>query len=282
MKVFVTGGSGYVGGPTIRALVRNGHQVAALARTDNSVSAVEASGAVAVRGALTDTDVLREQASLADAAIHLGMANERTAEVDLVAAQAMQDGLADRGAYVHTGGTWVFGNTDGVADETHPMSPPALTSWRLDNEKQVLANGGRPVIVMPGLVYGNNGGLIQAFYVDPARRDGELPQIGDGSTHWALVHVEDLADLYVRALNAKPRSVFVGVDDQNPTIADVSRALAHAAGVPVRAMDLAEATRRMGPIAEAFALDQQLTGAKARRELGWQPRHTDAVAELAL
>lgn len=282
MKVFVTGGSGYVGGPTIRALVRNGHEVAALARTDNSVSAVEASGAVAVRGALTDTDVLREQASLADAAIHLGMANERTAEVDLAAAQAMQDGLADRGAYVHTGGTWVFGNTDGVADETHPMSPPALTSWRLDNEKQVLANGGRPVIVMPGLVYGNNGGLIQAFYVDPARRDGELPQIGDGSTHWALVHVEDLADLYVRALNAKPRSVFVGVDDQNPTIADVSRALAHAAGVPVRAMDLAEATRRMGPIAEAFALDQQLTGAKARRELGWQPRHTDAVAELAL
>ncbi|MEV6610436.1 NAD-dependent epimerase/dehydratase family protein [Kutzneria sp. NPDC051319] len=282
MKVFVTGGSGYVGGPTIRALVRNGHQVAALARADNSVSAVEASGAVAVRGALTDTDVLREQASLADAAIHLGMANERTAEVDLAAAQAMQDGLADRGPYVHTGGTWVFGDTDGVADETHPMSPPALTSWRLDNEKQVLANGGRPVIVMPGLVYGNNGGLIQAFYVDPARRDGELPQIGDGSTHWALVHVEDLADLYVRALTAKPRSVFVGVDDQNPTIADVSRALAHATGVPVRAMDLAEATRRMGPIAEAFALDQQLTGAKARRELGWQPRHTDAVAELAL
>jgi hypothetical protein len=38
----------------------------------------------------------------------------------------------------------------------------------------------------------------------------------------------------------------------------------------------------MGPIAEAFALDQRLTAAKARRELGWQPRHTDAVAELAL
>jgi nucleoside-diphosphate-sugar epimerase len=146
----------------------------------------------------------------------------------------------------------------------------------------VLAHGGRPVIVMPGLVYGNNGGLIEAFYLDPARKDGELIQIGDGSTHWALVHVEDLADLYVRALNAKPRSVFVAVDDQNPTIADVSRSLAHAAGVPVKSVDLAEATRRMGPIAEAFALDQRLTAAKARRELGWQPRHTDAVAELAL
>jgi nucleoside-diphosphate-sugar epimerase len=183
---------------------------------------------------------------------------------------------------VHTGGTWVFGDTDGIADETHPMSPPALTSWRLDNEKQVLANGGRPVIVMPGLVYGNNAGLIEAFYLGPARRAGELIQIGDGHTHWALVHVEDLADLYVRALDAKPRSVFVGVDDQNPTIAEVSRSLAHAAGVPVNAVDLGEATRQLGPIAEAFALDQRLTAAKARRELGWQPRHTDAVAELAL
>ncbi|GAA3432901.1 NAD-dependent epimerase/dehydratase family protein [Kutzneria kofuensis] len=282
MKVFVTGGSGYVGGPTIRALVRHGHEVTALARSDNSVTAVEAAGATAVRGALTDTDVLREQASRADAVIHLGMAGERTAEVDLAAAQAMQDGLADRGTYVHTGGTWVFGDTDGVADETHPMAPPALTAWRLDNEKQVLAHGGRPVIVMPGLVYGNGGGLIEAFYVDPARRDGELAQIGDGSTHWALVHVDDLAELYVRALDAKPRSVYVGVDDQNPTIAEVSRALAHAVGVPVKRIDLAEATERMGPIAEAFALDQQLTSAKARRELGWAPRHTDAVAELAL
>ena len=281
MKVFLTGGSGYVGRPTIEALVRHGHEVTALARSERSKAAVEAAGATAVDGGLTDTNVLREQASRADAAIHLGMAESRTAEVDLAAATAMQDGLADRGPYVHTGGTWVFGNTNGVADETHPMAPPALTAWRLDNEKQVLAHGGRPVIIMPGLVYGHHAGLIQAFYLDPAREDGFVAQIGDGSTHWALVHVDDLADLYVRALDAPPRSVYVGVDDQNPTIGEVSRALAEAAGEPVRAIDLTEATEKMGPIAEAFALDQRLTSAKARRELGWAPTHADAVTELA-
>ncbi|MFC0435197.1 NAD-dependent epimerase/dehydratase family protein [Kutzneria buriramensis] len=280
MKVFLTGGSGYVGRPTIQALTRHGHQVAALARTDESAALVEAAGAIAVRGELTNTDVLREQATLADAVIHLGMAGVNTAEVDLAAARAMQDGLADRGPYIHTGGTWVFGDTDGVADETHPMAPPALTSWRLDNERQVLDHGGRPVIVMPGLVYGNHGGLIEAFYVEPARKDGELLQIGDGSTHWALVHVEDLAELYVRALDAKPRSVYVGVDDQNPTTGDVSRVLAKSLDVPVREVTEAEAAERMGPIAEAFALDQRLTAAKARRELGWLPKHTDALAEL--
>jgi nucleoside-diphosphate-sugar epimerase len=280
MKVFLTGGSGYVGRPTIQALTRHGHQVTALARTDESAVLVEAAGATAVRGELTDTGVLREQAALADAAIHLGMAGVNTALVDLAAAQAMQNGLADRGPYIHTGGTWVFGDTDGIADETHPMAPPALTAWRLDNERQVLAHGGRPVIIMPGLVYGDHGGLIEAFYLQPARKDGELVRIGDGSTHWALVHVDDLAELYVRALDARPRSVYVGVDDQNPTTGEVSQVLAKALDVPVREVDAAEAAERMGPIAEAFALDQRLTAAKARRELGWLPKHTDALAEL--
>lgn len=280
MKVFLTGGSGYVGRPTIQALTRHGHQVTALARTDESAALVEAAGATAVRGELTDTGVLREQAALADAAIHLGMAGVNTALVDLAAARAMQNGLADRGPYIHTGGTWVFGDTDGIADETHPMAPPALTAWRLDNERQVLAHGGRPVIIMPGLVYGDHGGLIEAFYLQPARKDGELVRIGDGSTHWALVHVDDLAELYVRALDARPRSVYVGVDDQNPTTGEVSQVLAKALDVPVREVDAAEAAERMGPIAEAFALDQRLTAAKARRELGWLPKHTDALAEL--
>jgi nucleoside-diphosphate-sugar epimerase len=280
MKVFLTGGSGYVGRPTIQALTRHGHQVTALARTDESAALVEAAGATAVRGELTDTGVLREQAALADAAIHLGMAGVNTALVDLAAAQAMQNGLADRGPYIHTGGTWVFGDTDGIADETHPMAPPALTAWRLDNERQVLAHGGRPVIIMPGLVYGDHGGLIEAFYLQPARKDGELVRIGDGSTHWALVHVDDLAELYVRALDARPRSVYVGVDDQNATTGEISEVLAKALDVPVREVDAAEAAERMGPIAEAFALDQRLTAAKARRELGWLPKHADALAEL--
>ncbi|WP_242547518.1 hypothetical protein [Amycolatopsis sp. MtRt-6] len=46
-------------------------------------------------------------------------------------------------------------------------------------------------------------------------------------------------------------------------------------------LTLEQARERMGPIADAFALDQQLTSAKAQRELGWTPRHTDPLTELA-
>ena len=286
MKVFLTGGSGYIGRSTIQALIRHGIDVTALARSEQSARAVADLGATPVAGALTDTDTLREAAGRADGVIHLGVDySEGTADVDRAAAEAMQDGAGSR-PYVHTGGVWVYGDTDGVVDEDAPLNPPGITAWRLDNEKRVLARaatGEHPVVVMPGVVYGRSGGLAQSFFVEPGRAAGAVPCIGDGSAHWALVHVDDIAELYVLALNAPAGSVYAGVGGQNLLLSDITLALSHAAGCPGRidSLSLDQARRQMGPIAEAFALDQQLTGARARRELGWTPTRLDALAELA-
>lgn len=283
MKVFLAGGSGYVGRPTIRALLRRGHDVSALARSDASARTLTDLGARPVPGGLTDTAVLREAAAAADGVIHLGQHyGDNTAAVDRAAADALQDGLGDRGPYVHTGGVWVYGDTAGVVDEDAPQKPPAITAWRRANEDRVLAHGGHPVLVMPGLVYGLGGGLIETFFLAPARETGSVPSIGDGANHWAMVHAEDIAELYALALEAPAKSVYAGVSGENVPLADIVEALTHAAGCPGRVtrLSLAEATERMGPIAEAFALDQRLTPARARRELGWTPRHLDAVRDL--
>ncbi|QMU68373.1 NAD-dependent epimerase/dehydratase family protein [Streptacidiphilus sp. P02-A3a] len=286
MKVFLTGGSGYIGRSTIRALLRHGIEVTALARSERSARTVADLGATPLTGALADTDVLRGAAGRADGVIHLGADySEGTAAVDRAAAEAMQDGAGSR-PYVHTGGVWVYGDTDGVVAEDAPLSPPRITAWRLDNEKRVLARaatGEHPVVVMPGLVYGRSGGLTQSFFVEPGRAAGAVPCIGDGAAHWALVHVDDIAELYVLALNARAGSVYAGVSGQNLPLAEITLALSHAAGCPGRidSLSLDQAVRRMGPIAEAFALDQQFTGARARRELGWTPTRLDALAELS-
>ncbi|WP_328843420.1 NAD-dependent epimerase/dehydratase family protein [Streptomyces sp. NBC_00258] len=286
MQIFVTGGSGYIGRPTIQALTREGIGVTALARSDRAARTVAALGATPVVGALTDTDVLREAARAADGVIHLGVDySEATADIDRAAAEALQAGVG-QGPYVHTGGVWVYGDTDGVVDEDAPLNPPRITAWRLENEKRVLARaatGQRPVIVMPGLVYGHSGGLAQSFFVDPGRTTGAVPCIGDGSNHWALVHVDDIAELFVLALRAPAGAVYAGTSGQNLPLAHITQALSHAAGCPGRIDTLtpSEAAQRMGPIAEAFGLDQQFSGARARHELGWAPIHLDALTELA-
>ena len=286
MQVFITGGSGYIGRSTIQALIRHGIEVTALARSEHSAHTVSGLGATPVAGTLIDTDVLREAARQADGVIHLGVDyTEGTGDVDRAAAEALQRGAGIR-PYVHTGGVWVYGDTDGVVDEDAPLSPPHITAWRLDNEKRVLARaatGQHPVVVMPGLVYGRSGGRVQSYFVEPGRTAGAVPCIGDGSNHWALVHVDDLAELYVLALNATAGGIYAGVSGKNLPLAAITQALSHAAGCPGRidSLTLEEAIQRMGPIAEALALDQQLTGARARRELGWTPTHLDALTELA-
>jgi nucleoside-diphosphate-sugar epimerase len=287
MKVFVTGGSGYIGQATIAALRRGGHQVTALARGEQAATVVAGLGATPVTGTLGDLGVLRDAAARADGVIHLAQAGgPQAAWIDRDAAAAMQDGVG-AGPYVHTGGTWVYGNTSGLVAEDAPLAPPPIVAWRLDNEKRVLARaarGGRPVVVMPGVVYGKAAGLVARFLVEPARDRQVVHYIDSGANHWSLVHVDDIAELYVLALNAPAGSAYCGVTHTDLTMADIAGAASHAAGCPGRtaSVTLEQARTEMGPIADAFALDQQLDSGKARGELGWSPPARDALAELAM
>ncbi|GAA1459653.1 NAD-dependent epimerase/dehydratase family protein [Williamsia maris] len=283
MKIFVTGGSGYIGQSIIGELVQQGHSVEALARSERADTAVQALGATAVRGGLDDLDVLNQAAARAEAVIHLAQASG--GDEDLAAAAAMQDGIG-AGVYIHTGGSWVYGNTDGVVDETAPWNPPGLVAWRRPVEDAVLARasaGGRPVIIQPGLLYGGDNRLIEEFFVRPGRDGGALPYIGDGGNHWALIHVDDLARLYVAALSATAGSVYIGVGDVTPTAKEVVEACARGAGLTNKtaSITLDQARTDMGPVADAFVLDQQLTSAKAKSDLGWAPTHGDPLGEFA-
>ncbi|WP_439658817.1 NAD-dependent epimerase/dehydratase family protein [Lentzea sp. HUAS TT2] len=280
MKVFITGASGYIGKATVAALLNEGHFVEALARTEASAKTVSEAGATPVRGGLADLDVLTAAAARADAVIHLAQAD--SAEADLAAATAMQDG-AGEGTYVHTGGTWVYGDTDGIADEEAPWNPPALVAWREAVEEKVLARG-RSAVIRPGLLYGRENRLIDVFFTQPGKESGAIPYIGDGTNHWSLVHVDDLADLYVKTLAAKAGAVYVGVGGVDPTAREIATAISNGAGLDGKtiSLPLEDARAQMGPIADAFALDQRFTPARAQRELNWTPRHTDPLAILAL
>lgn len=286
MNVFLTGGSGYIGESVIAALRAAGHEISALARSAAADDVVRARGASPVRGTLVDLDALRSAAADAEAVVHLAQASgEDPAAVDQAAAEAMIAGVGG-GTYVHTGGTWVYGDPAGVADETAPWAAPSLVAWRERSERAVLATadrGARPTIVVPGLVYGDRAGLVEAFFGAPVRAGAPARYLGDGSNHVALVHREDLADLYVRALSAPAGSTYVGVGPAAPTGRQIAEALATSAGRPgdVAPISVAEAQETMGPIADALALDQRLTSDKARRELGWVARHDDPLADLA-
>ena len=138
-------------------------------------------------------------------------------------------------------------------------------------------------MIKPGVVYGNGKGLLNPVFFYPARQYGVVRYIGDGLNHWTAVQVDDLAELYVLALEkAKPGSTYFGVAGEPVRVKDVAAAVARSLDLEgkVQAWPLADAQKAIGPFADALVLDQRLTGAKAMRELGWQPKALSILEDI--
>jgi nucleoside-diphosphate-sugar epimerase len=287
MDVFLTGGTGLAGSAVLQALLEDGHTVHALARSDRSARALAGTSAIVVRGDVDDPAVLAGAARSADAFVHTAAGSDgKDADRDAALLDAVLPALAGSGkAYVHTSGVWVHGA--GVIDEDSPFDPPQLTAWRLPLDARVraaAADGVRSVVIAPGIVHGRGQGLPNVAKGGPRTDDGALVLLGSGEQHWTTVFADDLGRLYARAVaEATPGSYYLGVSGQNPTVREIGEAADRGAGGEGRVVgEPDEATEaRLGPLAGALLLDQQATGAKARRELGWEPTGPSLLEELS-
>lgn len=284
MNIFLTGGTGLVGSSVLRALLADGHTVRALARSDSSGEAVEAAGAQAVRGDLTDTDLLAHEAEQAGGVIHTASPGDATsADVDGALLDAVLGAVHDTGKpFVHTSGAWVHGS--GHVDEQAPIEAPQVTAWRRPFDERITSarDGARSILIAPGIVYavadGHVAGITGMVIAGPHDDDGALLVPGSGEQHWITVHAEDLGRLYARALTDAPAGAYyLGASGQNPTVREVGEAT----GARVVGSSKEETEARLGVLAEALLLDQQATGEKARRELGWTPTQPSLLQELA-
>ncbi|MCU1676958.1 MAG: NAD-dependent epimerase/dehydratase [Frankiales bacterium] len=284
MHVLLTGGTGFVGTGVLDALLTGGHDVTAVARSEQSAKALDAAGATPVLGDMTDVAWFTAQLRAVDGAVHTATPGDETGpDFDRAAVTAVAAAFAGTGKpYVHTGGIWVYGDGDDISEDT-PFNPPAITAWREPVERTVLGiQGARVSIVVPAIVYGHGKGIPNVISRAPRSEDRALLLVGDGRQHWATVHVDDLADLYVRVLTAgRNASYYLGVAG-NPTVRELGEAASRATGSGAVVADSVENSRaRLGEsFADALLMDQQATGARARTELGWIPTRRSLSDEL--
>jgi nucleoside-diphosphate-sugar epimerase len=284
MRIFLTGSTGYIGAAVAAAFARKGHDVFGLVRTAAKATRLAAAEATPVAGDLRDPDGWRAAADACDVLVHCAVEySEAQWDLHSRAVEALIDSARrarrPRRLLV-TSGCWVYGDTgDGMADETSALAPPPLVAPRPAADDRVLdANGTllRTLVLRPGCVYGGSGGLTASWF-ESAVTDGASRIVGGGANRWAMVHLEDLADLYVRAAESPyGGEIFNATDRSRFTVLECGRAASLAAGAGGRTVSvtLAEAATAMGaPYVECLALSQHLDSSKAVRLLGWQPRH---------
>jgi nucleoside-diphosphate-sugar epimerase len=285
MRVFLTGATGYIGRVVAERLQTAGHQLSGLARSDTSAAKLHEAGITPVRGDFADPKSIGLAARAADGVISLATTYDPT--TDGPAIEAILDALAGSNKpFIYTSGIWSHGDTGGkVVDESSPPNPAELVRWRQAVEERVLQGakrGIRSVVIRPAIVYGRGGG-IPAGFVESARNRGASQYVGTGENRWPLVHVDDLADLYLLALEkAPPGTLLLGVSGPSQPVREIAAAASRGAGAggKTSSWPLAEARKKLGAYADALALDQQASGKRAQELLGWRPHRPDILEEM--
>ncbi|MFB4317825.1 NAD-dependent epimerase/dehydratase family protein [Actinomadura sp. 21ATH] len=285
MRILIVGARGYVGSAVAERLSAKGHEVVELVRPGGD----RPEGPYERRlGDLTDPGSLTAAVTPdIDAVIDLATPTGDAA-TDAAAIAALTNPLGGTGrAFVYTSGVWVLGATGAAAaHEDMPTNPIPIVGYRPGIERQVLAtaqDGVRATVIRPGIVHGRGGG-IPALLVDLARKHGAPRIVADPAVRWPMVHIDDLADLFATVAEQAPAgTLWHGVTQQAVPVRELTIAAGQAAGVlgEPQVWPLDQAREQLGTLfADALALDQSVSGQRARDRLGWQPRHPDAVTDL--
>lgn len=286
MRVFITGGTGYVGAAVLDALVRGGHQVDALVRNAEGAARVQARGAQPVFGDLMQPETWRDVAAAANGAVHTAAeGGVKARDLDALAIDTLIRLPAKDGRFfVYTSGIWVLGPAPSPVDETAPTNPIEIVAWRPAHETRVLEAaraGVRAIVVRPGVLYGGSRGIVGDIVKDAA--NSLVRVVGNGENHWPLIYDRDLGELYAR-LVATPAAagVYHATDDGAETVNELVAAICdHAPTEPsIRHVPLPEARKKLGPYADALALDQIVRSPRARA-LGWTPTLTSVAGNAA-
>jgi nucleoside-diphosphate-sugar epimerase len=291
MDLFITGAAGYIGGSVAMRLIESGHRVRGLVRTPEKADLVAKFGIQPIIGTLDDANLLNRQARETDGVIDAASADHAPSVHNLITA------LSGTGKpLLHTSGSSVIGDdargdhvSEAIFDEATSFVVEPAKQRRHDIDLAVLRaadSGVRSAVVCPSNIYGVGRGAnphsVQIpFLVDNARRQGVVQIVGRGVNRWSNVHIDDLADLYLLVLAKAPPGAFYFAENGEASFAEIGEAIAARLGLgTVESLPPEVAAERWGKTTAyyTYGSNSRVRAKRARRELGWTPRHTSVTS----
>lgn len=286
MRVFLTGASGFIGSAIIPELVRAGHRVLGLARSQAAGDKLVAAGVEVHRGNLTDLDSLKTGAAACDGVIHCAFSHDDWGDragncaKDRAAIEVLGSALAGSNRpFVITSGT--ARNAPGSVLDEDEMLDEKTGGLRAASEHLALAFAGRGVRVssvrLPPSVHGDGDHGFVPILIDIARKTGRSAYIGDGANRWPAVHRLDAARLFRIALEAAPAGARLhGVAEQGIPTREIAAVIGKQLALPVASA----APDHFGWLGGFFSFDTPVSSALTQSRFGWKPEHVGLLADL--
>ena len=288
MRVFLTGATGFIGSAVVQELVRAGHQVVGLARSDGAAKSLAAAGSKAHRGDLEDLDSLRTGAAASDGVIHAAYDHDfskwaANCEKDRRAIEALGSALAGSGRpFVVTSATALL-TPDRLGTE-EDVRPPNSTILRLSEEAagSAASQGVRVSVVrLPPTVHGDGDHGFVPRLIAIAREKGVSAYVGDGLNRWPAVHLFDAARLFKLALeNAPAGSRFHGVAEEGVAFRNIAQVIGRRLDLPVASKSPEEAANHFGFLAHFAGLDCPASSKLTQERLAWRPVEPSLLTDL--
>jgi len=287
MRIFVTGATGFVGSAVVAELIRAGHQVLGLVRSDAGAASLTAAGAEAHRGSLEDPDSLRSGAANSEGVIHTAFIHDflnygASVEADRRAIETLGNVLAGSGRpLVVTSGSLLLQRQGPLAtekDESAPNSPRKSEAAGL----ATASHGVRASVVrLPPSVHGDGDHGFVPHLIAIAREKGVSAYIGDGANRWPAVHRLDAAQLYRLAVEKGIAGArYHGIADQGVPFREIAEAIGRRLNVPAVSKSAEEAAEHFGWIANFAGIDCPASSDETQQQLGWRPTHASLLADI--
>lgn len=288
MRIFVTGATGFIGLAVVRDLLKAGHQVLGLARSDGGAASLTAAGVQVHRGDLENLESLREGATLTDAVIHTAFIHDFTnfqenCEIDRRAIETLGDALvgSDRPLVV-TSGVHPTAGRPTTEDDLLPVGARMTPRISEDAADAVAARGVRVSVVRLPQVHDRDKHGLVTYLIAHARAKGVSAYVGDGQNRWPAVHRLDAAPLYRLALEKGSTGArYHAVAEEGVPVREIAEAIGRGLKIPVVALAPEEAAGHFGWLGFFAGMDAPSSSALTQQRLGWHPtQDAGMIADL--
>ncbi len=288
MRVFLTGATGFVGSAIVPELLKSGHQVLGLTRSDEGANSLIAAGAKVHRGDLEDLESLRSGASMSDGVIHAAFNHDfskfaENSEADRRAIEALGDVLegSERPLIVTSGLPPTPGHPT-TEDDAPPSGSSGTPRVSEQTAIALVTRGVRASVVRMSQVHDRDKQGLATYMIAVAREKGVSAYVGTGLNRWPAVHRLDAAPIYRLALEKGTAGArYHAVAEEGVSVREIAEAIGRGLKTPVVSLSPEEAARHFGWLGFAVGMDAPASSALTQQRLGWRPTEKPGfVADL--